>query len=263
MIEVNRKKINFIDADWKICIILDACRFDVFSNLSHMLPGNLKVAKTFCSGTQEWMYNNIYGNDCSNIIYVNPIIMFNNFIPKHNFFNVVMAWKTHWDYTHGTILPEDITKVALEEIKKNPDKRFIIHYHQPHPPYLQDKFKGIDGPVDKPEEIIKQVGKKRAFDFLEFIQGRMRKTLGCEKTWSILLNMGMEPIDYYGKIYKLYGMEGLKSGYKETLKMTMKSIKDIIESNAGKIVVTSDHSKNIDGSTKNLRKQSVPWLEIQ
>jgi len=262
MIQIEGVDCDILSADWKVLIILDACRFDVFANLQFMLPGTLKIANTFCAGTQEWMYNNIYNNDCSDIIYLNPIIMFNTFIPKHNLFKVVDVWKTHWNYEYGTILPSDMTKVALEVIKKHPDKRVIIHYHQPHPPYLQEKFLGIEGPVDTPEEILKQIGVKRKFNFLEFFQGRLRKTLGCEKAWNIITGMGLEPMDYYGKIYKQYGREGLEYGYRETLKMTLKSINKIIVKNNINIVVTSDHSKNLDGSNKNLKKQSVPWLEI-
>ena len=265
MIEIEGKSVDFISQEWDICVILDACRYDIFSDLyNDILIGDkkLKKAKTHCKGTFEWFTNNFDGQDCSDIIYIDPIIMFDEIMPNKSFYKIVRVWKTHWDYTHGTILPSSMTKVAVSEIMENPDKRFIIHYHQPHPPYLQDKFIGIDGAVDKPEEILKNIGKKRKFNFYQFFQGRLRKTIGCKNAWYIMSKFGMTPLDYYGKIYVKYGMDELYNGYKETLRMSLESLNDVIRNKNGKVVITADHSKNFDGSNKNLKNQSVPWLEI-
>jgi len=265
MIEIDNQTINLLDEDWKLLIILDACRYDIFRDEYHILHKSktLRKTKTHCIGTYEWYNNNIVNQDCSDIIYIDPIVMFKHIVPDNTFHEVVEVWKEHWNYEYGTILPDSMTDVTLQKLKQHPSKRFIVHYHQPHPPYLQPKFKGIDGPVDKPEEILRQAGKKRKFIFNQFFQGRLRKTIGCKHAWDFIINLGIEPNDYYGKIYKLNGMKGLEYGYRETLKQAFHSVNTLIDTVPEKIIITSDHSKNLDGSNKNLREQYVPWLEVE
>jgi len=262
MIEINGKKTNFTDADWKVCIILDACRYDIFRDVYKDIikDGTLKKTYTNCSGTFEWMQDNFKDEDCSDIIYINPIVMFDKFMPNSTFYKVVNVWEYGWNYTYGTILPSEMTKTALEVMAKYPEKRFIIHYHQPHPPYLHPDFIGIEGPVDTPEEILKM--KEKKFNILQCIQGNIRKLIGSNCAWNLLTRLGITPTDYYGKIYKRYGKERIVSGYIETLRLTLEEITKIIENTRGKVVITSDHSKNFDGGQKDIEKQPVPWMEI-
>lgn len=239
-------------------VILDACRYDLFESVySDILNfnGDLKKAKTFCSGTFDWYNKNFQDVDCSNIIYINPIVMFNQAMPNKSFFNVVHTWKCNWNYKYGTIMPKDITNLALLERKHFPNKRIIVHYHQPHPPYLQDKYLGLEE-VITPEEILEN-GSKNRFGF--FYQGCMRRFLGYERTWNWLLKLGITPLDYYGKIYQLYGRGGLVSGYTENLMLVLEELNRL----HGKIVITADHSHNLDGDTRTLKEQYVPWLEIK
>lgn len=266
MISVEDNNIDLLKANWKVLVILDACRYDIFKQMYADIihhKSKLKKAKTFSSGTQEWMSKNFYNEDCSDIIYMDPIVMFNKFIPRHNFFKVVMVWKKKWNYEYGTIMPQDMTDITLEQIKQHPEKRFIVHYHQPHAPYLLPEFLGM-GEIDTPEKIQQSIkeNKKKNKDLPHFLQGNMKKILGNERAWNWLIRLGMEPLDYYGKIYKLYGEEGLVRGYTETLKLVLDDVNRLIEACDRKIVITSDHSKNLNGSMANLKNEYIPWLEI-
>ena len=200
MINIDGEDIDLLKKDWGVLIILDACRYDIFSEVYRPIlkkKGVLKKAITHCSGTKEWMVGNIYNKDCGDIIYVDPIVMFDNFVPKHNFFKVEMVWKKYWDYDYGTINPKDMTDVAIELIKKNPEKRFIIHYHQPHPPYLLTEYLGLED-VITPEKIIKAVNENinPHNTFSHFFQGNLKRFLGHERAWKILINLNMK-IMYY------------------------------------------------------------------
>lgn len=261
MIQVDNDIIDILKAEWDILVILDGCRYDVFEQVyldQLNTGGKLKKAKTFSSGTQEWMCNNFYNKDCSNIIYLDPIIMFNVFIPDDTFFKTIMVWDTDWDYDYGTILPSKMTDVALEQIRQHPKKQFIIHYHQPHPPYLLKEYLRIDK-INTPSTIMNNVNGNR-FSF--FYQGCMRKFFGYSRTWKWLMRLGVEPCDYYGKIYKKYGHDGLVRGYRKNLELVLYEINRLIDVCDGKIVVTSDHSHNLNGDLRGLKDQFVPWLEI-
>jgi len=266
MIEIEGKNVDTLQEDWCILIILDACRYDIFKKVYKDIlvkDGVLSKAGTNSAGTEEWMHNNFLGRDCSDIIYIDPIIMFDMFLPGHNFFKVDKVWKTRWDYEYGTIMPKDMTDSALEQIKRHPKKRFIIHYHQPHPPYLLPEFKGIDT-IATPELVQKNIreNKTKNREIHCFIQGNIRKILGAERAWKLLIRLGITPRDGMGKIYKIHNMDGIIRGYTENLKMVLKDVNRLIDNYNGKIVITSDHSKNFDGSTKGLRDQYVPWLEL-
>jgi len=267
MINVDGNGIDILNEDWGILIILDACRYDVFEkNYKEIVSkkGMLKKSKTSARGTKEWMHNNLLGRDCSNIIYIDPIIMFDMFLPGHNFFKVEKVWKTNWDYEYGTIMPKDMTDGALEQIKKHPDKRMIVHYHQPHPPYLLPEFKGIDTIVT-PELVLNRIkeNKTKNTDINCFIQGNMRKFLGAERAWKLLIGLGVTPRDGMGKVYKKLGYEAILRGYEENLKLVLNDVNRILDYYEGKIVITADHSKNYDGSTKDIGTQYVPWYEVE
>ena len=263
MIQVDNVDIDILKAEWDILIILDGCRYDIFKSVYENLIHSkceLKKAKTFCSGTKEWMQNNFYNKDCSSIIYLDPIVMFNLFIPDDTFFKTVMVWKTNWDYEYGTIKPDEMTDVALEQIKQHPKKRFIIHYHQPHPPYLMKEYLGI-GEIDTPDTIQNSI-EDTGFNFSNFYQGCMRRFFGYSRTWKWLTMFGVDPCDYYGKIYKKYGQDGLVRGYRKNLELALYEINRLIDVCNGKIVVTSDHSHNLNGDLRGLKEQFVPWLEV-
>jgi hypothetical protein len=268
VISIDGEKVDLLEQNWDVLIIIDATRYDVFEdtykNILHK-EGVLKKAKTFAGCTFDWMNSNLNNKDCSNIIYIDPIIMFENYVPQNNFFKVEKVWETKWDYEYGTILPESITDSALELMKKHKDKRFIVHYHQPHPPILLPNFLKIRTRITTPDKVLRRVDKEDenpAKDIPHFIQGNMRRFLGSENAWNILIKLGIEPLDGAGQMYKHLGKDEMIRGYKENLKLVLKDINRIIDSQNKKIVITSDHSYNYDRSRKKLKKRYVPWYEV-
>lgn len=267
MIEVDDNSIDLLKADWDVLLILDACRYDFFERIYKDIiqqECTLKKARTFCSGTFDWMENNFRNKDCSNVIYINCIVMFDKFMPNDTFFKVVKVWQSGWDYEYGTITPQNMTDEAMFQTKLHPRKRIIVHYHQPHPPYLLSEYKNIDK-ILTPKQIQLNV-KENGFGFL--YQGKMRKWFGYERAWRWLIKLGIEPLDYYGKIYKKFGKEGLIRGYTENLKIVLRDVVELLEfihifQLNKKVVITSDHSHNLNGDIRNLNEQFVPWLEIK
>ena len=54
---------NHLDQDWDNVIILDACRFDIFSELNH-IPGNLECKISNASSSDEFFEKNL-GKRCA------------------------------------------------------------------------------------------------------------------------------------------------------------------------------------------------------
>lgn len=268
MIKVNNAEIDILQEEWDVLVILDACRFEVFEEVykkSLKKKGELKKAKTFSEGTKDWMTSNIKGRDCSDIIYIDPIIMFNKWLPNNNFFKVDEVWKYGWDYNYGTILPEQMTESALKQIKDHPDKRIIIHYHQPHPPFLDPAFRKIRKNIVTPksvQDLMNSKTKNKSHTLSHFIQGNMRKILGAERAWRLMIWARMEPLDEMGQTYKHFGMDGIMDAYKKNMILVLNNLNKILLNVNKKIIITSDHSFNYDRSTKALKKRYVPWLEM-
>ena len=65
------------------------------------------------------------------------------FSAKKHFYMVVNVWDFGWDERIGTVPPGEINRAVLRFYLKYPRKRFIIHYMQPHAPYLSAKFRLI------------------------------------------------------------------------------------------------------------------------
>ena len=75
--------------------------------------------------------------------YINSKVETAGFDAKKHFYKVIDVWDFGWDWRIGTVPPREINRAALRCYLKYPGKRFIIHYMQPHAPYLSAKFRLI------------------------------------------------------------------------------------------------------------------------
>ncbi len=57
---------------------------------------------------------------------------------RHPFGEFVEAWRYNWDNDVGTIHPESVTSHAIEMIRETDLDRYIVHYNQPHQPFVDD-----------------------------------------------------------------------------------------------------------------------------
>jgi hypothetical protein len=59
---------------------------------------------------------------------------------RHPFGEFVEAWRYNWDNDVGTIHPESVTSHAIEMIRETDLDRYIVHYNQPHQPFVDDNL---------------------------------------------------------------------------------------------------------------------------
>jgi len=125
---------------WNNLIVLDACRFDAFAQLNK-IPG--KLSKTISPGskTEEWIIANFSNKIMKDAIYVsaNPYASHFNLCQlfgTNPFYRVVEVWRYGWSEELETVHPFAVNEATLINLKKHPEKRFIIHYMQPHFPFI-------------------------------------------------------------------------------------------------------------------------------
>jgi hypothetical protein len=179
----NREGIDVLSADWDRLVILDACRFDTFQDMAGDLEGALHQVESKASATAQFLRANFTDRDATDTVYVtaNPqLYRIENGIYDVDPINVefheqIEVWQDQWDDDHRTVLPDVVTDAALEAAERFPNKRIIVHYLQPHAPYI-----GMTGKNELPTEYLNFWGAFRDGEFdvnLETVERAYRENL--------------------------------------------------------------------------------------
>ena len=130
------------EADWDNLIVLDACRADLFETV--IGAGQFDSYTTVmsnASATPNWVTRNFAGKAFPTIVYVSG----NPQVPKYaadSFVALENVWESQFSDEHGTVPPEAVTEAALGIHEEYPNKRLVVHYMQPHQPFI-DRFPGL------------------------------------------------------------------------------------------------------------------------
>jgi len=231
--------IDMMDEDWDNLLILDACRCDHFERQHEF---DEPARRVISPGKMSWefMQETFLGRQFHETVYItsNP---FATRLPEDTFFKTRYLIED-WDDDVGTIHPEDVVAAANEAHTNHPKKRLILHFMQPHRPYL--------GPTaDELRKRVDLIGYRNEGDGLQ-IWGAVKE----------------------GKVT----VEEVRTAYAETLDIVLDVVEDYLEEATGKSVITADHGEMLgervlpftsrvwghsEGfSTPTLRQ--IPWLEI-
>lgn len=222
--------IDIMEQDWDNLIILDACRYDVFSEVNPF-RGNLRSVISRGSDTSIFFQRNFAGGCFPSTVYVcaNPV-------PSQmsaRFFDVVRLWEQGWNDEYHTVLPETVVDETIAAFERHSDKRIISHFMQPHYPWI--------GPQGREFHV-------------EFGYTSLREK---ENIW-VKMRRGDIPEDRVWEVYK------------ENLEVVLESVKTLVEELPGKTVVTSDHGNafgemSVYGHPERAYIEpliKVPWLEL-
>jgi len=241
--------LGLMDEKWDIAVILDACRFDVFSEVcgGYLSSGRLET-RFGASDTLDWLlsvFNEKRTYD--DIIYVSGHPGINgrgvpwiSFDAKEKFYRVYDAWLNGWDWRIGTTLPSEVVKIAVQARKEYPDKKMIIHFVQPHFPYRK-------APCPSTYSDLKGLKGKPKLDYLaqKFFRG-----LGVNfssfgtKYWTVRKALHLKPEDLNEYYWRKYDVEELEGFYRDNLEWVLGYVKEIVEDfSDARIVVTADHGE--------------------
>lgn len=279
-------KINVMNESWDYLIILDACRYDYFERIwRKYLQGRLEKRISPGSSTNQWR-DESFPDFYDDLVYItaNPQISATSkvygFCAGEHFHTVHEVWKDGWDQDIGTVLPESITRVALDIIRRTPNKRFVVHYLQPHAPYLSlsDKSRGyLNADINAVRRLVGAAagGKmsRRGGRLLKYLSKAFRGTniLTNQPEWVLRKLLGIPPKAPMESAWRTVGRERLRQAYAENLKAVLKQVAELVEHLSGKIVITSDHGELLGedrcyahptGSDHRILRE-VPWLVIE
>lgn len=243
----NSDGVAVFDRDWDTLVVLDACRLDMFEDVNH-IEGDFSSVRSKGSATTEWLQANVDGQDLTDTVYVtaNPQLERNKDNWDVRFHDVVNCWLDDgWDDETGTVLAETMTERGVEAFERFPDKRVVVHYMQPHYPFVT-----AETALDKRHLRTIQEG---------------GDTATGENIWNLKF---FDDVDVPG--------DELWSMYRDNLEYVLGHVEVLLDAIHGKTVITSDHGNFVGeratpipirewGHPRGIYADPlvrVPWLEV-
>ncbi len=121
-----------MEKDWDNLLVLDACRLDLYKEVANPDCDSM-VSRG--AATPEWLRENFQGRSYPDTVYVtsNPYV---DVVVEDVFFRTYSVWEELWDGEKGTVMPGELAEKAEEVASKHTDKRLIVHFMQPHHPFI-------------------------------------------------------------------------------------------------------------------------------
>jgi hypothetical protein len=240
--------VDIFDEDWDTLVVLDACRYDMFESTNE-LPGTLSSKISKGSSTVEWLEANFHIRDLRDTVYVtaNPQLEKNRDRWEVSLHETINVWlENGWDEETGTVRAETMTEAALNVADRFPNKRLVVHYMQPHYPFVPAETE-----VDK--KHLHQMDNKGGEPSEENIWNQKfnkKIDLSQKRIWSI---------------------------YIDNLKYVLENVEKLFKDNFGKVVVTGDHGNYLGERSSPIPIKEwghprgiyddplvqVPWLEYE
>jgi hypothetical protein len=212
-IAVNRKvyksrradRIDIFEEDWDNLLILDGCRYDCFAERI-TIAGELEKRTSHTSHSTEFISHNFQGRQHHDTVYIttNPYV---REIESDTFYAQIDLLD-RWDEDSQTVHPTDVVSATKERSDLYSDKRLIVHFMQPHYPFIGDTGKAIE---------------HRGFNAGD----------SASTTPSIWKAMMYNTLDI--------DESQLVTAYRENLDIVLEEVETLLQHLDGKTVITSDH----------------------
>lgn len=276
------KQKNLIqEKDWDCLVILDACRYDYFEKVyDQYLNGELRKVNSVGSDTPTWLVETFDNRQSyEDVVYVsaNPFVnsqgveFVEDFDASKIFYKIFDVWDWKFNFEYMTVLPEVMGKAARLAKAKYPDNPLIVHFMQPHWPYVgRDPFdEAFPGPLTQAweEEKNKTIFGKMC-DVLEDFARSVFGDLRVRRFKDFFNLRRLEPEELFAR---KYGVDFLRKSYEENLHLVLEEVVKLVERVPGDIVVTADHGEFLgeDGlyshqpwSDSPILRE-VPWFRVE
>lgn len=241
---------SVVEHDWDTLVVLDACRADLFyealtTNDISNREENWTTKMSNASATPEWLQQN-FTDSHGDIVYVsgNPMVTRKR---PNSFHRLIESWRDGYSAESSIISPKAVTKDALKAHSNFQDKRIIVHYMQPHYPF-----------------IGRQDLNYADYDFSDVGLDAQSDEAEITSVW-----------DAY-QLGKVDGQD-VWEAYKSNLETVFREVEELVNKTDTKTVITSDHGNMLGGRSwpvplelyghprdyRTKKLLHVPWVEIE
>ncbi len=187
--------------NWDICLVLDACRWDLIPELDRSyLTDQSKYSVASSSG--EWISKTFGCRDNSDTAYVTANPYSKTLLDKKDFFLLDEVWEYGFNDDIRTIPADLVTDQAISAWNSGPEQ-LVVHYMQPHHPF-----------VPKPMD-----------------EGLPRQEFGSQPWDNVWHKLRKGDVD----------REEVWSGYAANLDYVLEHVDTLLENMSGEILITADH----------------------
>jgi len=203
--------------DWDNLILLDACRYDIFKNVSG-LEGRLESRISAGSMSKEFIEKMFTGRKLHDTIYITANPFFTDI--DDDVFHTIISTFDEWDEERQTVMPQSMVDAVITANKQYPNKRIIAHFMQPHQPYIGDKAYKIRSEIEKKSENwgFNNPVEENKEDKISMFDAARHGDMNVSK-------------------------EDIREAYCESLEITLENVVDLTEKIDGKTILSADHGE--------------------
>jgi hypothetical protein len=228
---------NVFEREWDVLVVLDACRVDtlraVADDTALFDAEAVAAIRSVGSSSSEWLENTFLDHpETAHTVMVTGNTWTDRYLDAGAFAALDEVWKYAWDDDLGTVPSRAITDRAVAAARERDPERLVVHYMQPHHPFVTDPIEGDDG------------------------MARTGSHSSADNPWIRLRRGEIDP-------------ERVWDAYKANLRDVLSEVELLVANVDGRVAITADHA-NLFGEwglyghpmhTPVPALLTVPWVE--
>ncbi|WP_049911096.1 hypothetical protein [Halorubrum lipolyticum] len=139
---------NAFEREWDVLVVLDACRADLLRAVAPEFDflGEVETVRSVGSSSSEWLVNTFLNHpETPRTVMVTGNTWTDRYLDADAFAALDEVWKYAWDDAIGTVPAAAVTERAVGLARGRDPDRLVVHYMQPHHPFVPDPLDGDDG----------------------------------------------------------------------------------------------------------------------
>ncbi|MXR50243.1 hypothetical protein GRX03_01280 [Halovenus sp. WSH3] len=136
------------EREWDVLVVLDACRADLFRSVAPEtdLFEEITAMRSVGSCSSEWLEHTFCGRpETGQTVMVTGNTWTDRYLDAEAFAALDEVWKYAWDEGLDTVPPSAVTDRAIANARERDPERLVVHYMQPHHPFVPEPVTGDDG----------------------------------------------------------------------------------------------------------------------
>ncbi|GAB3701864.1 alkaline phosphatase family protein [Halorubrum pallidum] len=139
---------SVFEREWDVLVVLDACRADLLRAVApdYNFLGPVETVRSVASSSSEWLEKTFEGApETAQTAMVTGNTWTERYLEADAFAALDEVWKYAWDDGLGTVPAAAVTDRAIALARERDPDRLVVHYMQPHHPFVPDPLAGDDG----------------------------------------------------------------------------------------------------------------------
>ncbi|MEF8782315.1 MAG: hypothetical protein V5A39_02705 [Haloarculaceae archaeon] len=139
---------NVYDREWDVLVVLDACRADLLKFVASDVDflDDVASVRSVGSSSSEWLENTFRGHpETGRTVMVTGNTWTDRYLDADAFEALDEVWKYAWDDEVNTVPSAAVTDRAVGLARERDPGRLVVHYMQPHHPFIPDPLDGDAG----------------------------------------------------------------------------------------------------------------------